>query len=226
MKATCRFNTVFLISSVKQGELNIARRLEESSLNEAAIRNQNLNVISMNFLSKEELLAELEKISAACPEALPLIHLDLHGNKDAFQCANGDLISWMEIGEKLRKINIACGLNLFVVVSACHGGYAAMATQLMSASPFFALCGPLEEVSAGDLLDDYERFYRELFLSRDCNLALDALNNGSQTTYLGVPARYLFNLGWSHYTEKLCSGKALRERVERVVQQALDGGIS
>lgn len=131
----------------------------------------------------------------------------------------------MEIGEKLRKINIACGLNLFVVVSACHGGYAAMATQLMSASPFFALCGPLEEVSAGDLLDDYERFYRELFLSRDCNLALDALNNGSQTTYLGVPARYLFNLGWSHYTEKLCSGKALRERVERVVQQALDGGI-
>ena len=224
MTASCRFNTVYLISSVKPGELNIASRLEESSLNEAAIRNTELTVVQRNVSSKEELLRELDRIAENCPTSLPLLHLDLHGNKDFFQCSNGDQASWIEIGDKLRSINEACGLNLVLAVSACHGGYAALATQLMTAAPFFALCGPLEEVSAGELLDDYERFYRNLFETKDFDSALDAMNEESSATYQGIPARYLFNLGWSHYIGTLCSGTALKERVEKVVQQAILSG--
>lgn len=225
MTASCRFNTVYLISSVKPGELNVASRLEESSLSEAAIRNSELSILKKNVASKVELLQELDEIASKCPAALPLLHLDLHGSFDFFECANGDRVSWLEIGDQLRKINTACGLNLLVVVSACYGGYAALATQLMAPSPFFGLCGPLEEVSAGDLLDNYERFYRRIFQTKDFDLALEALNEHSSVPYHGVPTRYLFKLGWSHYVGTLCSGAALKERIANVVEKALASGF-
>ena len=95
----------------------------------------------------------------------------------------------------------------------------------MTPSPFFGLCGPLEEVSAGDLLDDYERFYRNIFETKNFDLAMEALNAHSSVPYHGVPTRYLFNLGWSHYTRTLCSGAALKERISSVVDMALARGF-
>ena len=205
--------------------MNVASRLAESSLNEAAIRNSELNVVKKNVISKDEFFLELEKIATSCPPALPFLHVDLHGNKDFFQLSNGDQISWPELGDKLRQINIACGLNLVVAVSACYGGYASIATQLMSPAPFFSLCGPLQEVSAGILLNDYERFYQKLFETRNFDRSLDAMNQESPTRYEGISARYLFNLGWSHYIRTLCAGKALKERIENVVRMAIANGI-
>lgn len=224
MKATCRFNTIFLLSSLKPGELSVAKRLEESALNEAVFRNPGLKLIIRYPSSKDEFLRELDEIASACPTLLPLIHLDLHGNKDYLECASGEHVTRNEIGEKFRAINTACGLNLFVAISACQGGYVALAAHLMSPCPFFALCGPLQDVEAGELLDDYERFYRKLFETKNCDIALDELNNGSDVNYLGVPARYLFNLGWTHYVSTQCGGEALRNRVEELVKKALENG--
>ena len=226
MKGTCRFNTIYLISSVPQGELNVAKRLEESAINETIILNPRLSVEIKEVPGKQELFAELESIAANTPKIMPLIHLDLHGNKDQFLCANGDIVNWAELGEKLRAINVACGLNLFVAVSACSGGYSSLCTQLVSPAPFFALCGPLEDISAGDLLDDYERFYRTLHSTGDCDKAIEALNERQSGLYLGVPAMYLFRLGWSHYTATYCSGELLRQRIERVVTSSLEIGFS
>lgn len=225
MIASHKFNTIYLISSVKTGEMNIASRLEESSLNEATIKNPELSTVKKNVTSKCEFLGELEKIAENCSSTLPLLHIDLHGHKNFFECANGEQISWFDLGEKLRKINVACGLNLIVIVSACYGGYASLAAQLTVPSPFSYVCGPLNDINAGDLLDDYEHFYRILFQTKDLNSALNAINEQSSVEYYGVTTMYLFKLGWSNYIDNHCSGDALNKRIENIVQLVRANGF-
>src|SRR4029079_6640356 len=51
----------------------------------------------------------------------PVIHIESHGSADGLVLASGELVSWDELVNLLRPINVASRLNLFVSISACYG---------------------------------------------------------------------------------------------------------
>lgn len=119
--------------------------------------------------SKLILQRRLHKIAMNCQAGSlhPILHFECHGNPDDGIAlgANQERVSWSELAIMLRKINVACGGNLGVVMAACHGMAAIEPISLHEATPFLWLVGRDKKISQGDLRDGLPRFYHRLWTS-------------------------------------------------------------
>jgi hypothetical protein len=108
------------------------------------------------------LTAEVER-----KEHLPILHIECHGDEDVgLEFGDGSTMSWVELGEVLRPVNIAAELGLVVAVAACFGGHAIAGVDLLKPAPCFALIGSTHGLWSNELYDGLREFYVDLFLSR------------------------------------------------------------
>ena len=176
--------------------------------------------------SRSSLIALLDELALHANEdnMKPLVHFDAHGNKDGglFVSGEEDFIGWGDLAEKLRIINIHTKNNLAVVGATCYGLHAIRPINLSTATPFYLLLSPEEEVTVGYLEDNIPGFYRSLFElgSIDC-----------------AYSRYLFNRFKCFHCEKMlfivigryisqkCKGKGGAARRERLLTEILFQGL-
>ncbi len=169
----------------------------------------------------EGLLAELDALRTAVGtrNIRPILHLDSHGSKELGLKVGGDFLDWEILGLALRELNVAMGNNLLVVGGACHALFTIRSVDFHSASPFFSLFAPEEEVTSGFLEDRVVPFYEELFAAGSLEAAYEKL---------GPPFMY-------EHCEKLLAvvllrhikagllGKNLKERRERLLTEIFQG---
>ena len=97
----------------------------------------------------------------------PLLHIECHGNETAgLEFADGSMVSWQELMNILRPLNIATELGLIVVVAACWGGSAIDGVNLTQPAPCFALIGPSQGLWSNELFDALRIFYLDVTLVR------------------------------------------------------------
>ena len=155
----------------------------------------------------------------------PIIHLEMHGNRDGLVLSNGDDIRWSEFVPLCKGINRACNNNLFLVMAVCHGYQAILETSIKNISPFCTFIGPSSIVTAGDIQRDFPKFYKQLFQTGDIDQAYHHFSNGyglykCEQTFIECLVRYLI---------EQCRGKEKKRRTERLLTEALknlvDGNI-
>jgi hypothetical protein len=172
------FDSVFIIDLLGPTDMPTATWLRDSTLLPAAEKDSTLSVVYKKVDTREHLQSAIADLKAHTRGGhAPILHVEAHGDKDlGLQLPNGDHVAWIEFKDALTEVNIACGLNLLVVMAACSGGYMLKTMQPTERAAAWAIVGPIEDVRAGELREAMAEFYWALLGSLDGRAALDAMN--------------------------------------------------
>lgn len=214
------FDSVIVIESLRKGDLPTGTDLFETTIAPQSLA-QNIYAELYHISSRAELLAVLAKaFQMAMDSRSPIIHLEMHGDTDGLQLANGDVMEWSELAPALGKINERTRMNLLVVAAACHGWHMTDILRPVDRAPAWAIMGPPSSAKAGDLYAAMKRFYDSLLMKLNLREALDAMNDGADMgdwTYRLQSADLLYCHVFRHYMSSVLEEDSHTERVNRLV---------
>jgi hypothetical protein len=193
-------DTIELIDSIREGELQTGRHIEEHI---ADVRYDPAVVhipITRHLVSTaEEFYTVLSNLTAGAAEenVWPLVHIECHGSDQGLQLAQGAFLTWAEIQPYLMAVNKATRNHLFMIVAACKGFHAikAMLDRVDDAVSLRPLGGPAEETTSGRIEDGMKRFYAALLRTGDLNAAITGRQT-AEATFRMNSAEAVFMAGW------------------------------
>ena len=96
-----------------------------------------------------------------------LIHLEMHGasNKTGLSLTNAELISWTEIVDLFRPINISTVNKLFVTMATCFGRYLFQGIDPYKKSPYSGYLSASEEIYPDEIIDNFGVLFEKLIES-------------------------------------------------------------
>jgi hypothetical protein len=221
-----KLSMVCIIESLPDSDRKTGRELYEDVLSIEKIKDPSLTIKYYDVDNKQDLFNRLHLISRyiRCTGKIPLIHFETHGHKDFLQVKSGENINYDELLSNLRPINILTQNNLFIVVAACYGGYMPYTLHkfLLERCPFFGILGPMERLSAVEIIKGYTAFYQELLNTNDINSAVKKLKEAISSKvveYYAIPSEYLFMKAFKNYIEIQCSKENAEKRAEKIVKE-------
>lgn len=217
-------NSVIWLTSLPDSELGPTRRMVEdmeSLTAQISVEFQHIQITSAAHLKR---LFEEFSFHASKSGIRPLLHFNMHGNKDngLYISQSSEYCSWDELYCSLQLLNQATGNNLAVIGAACFGLRSIMPIELNQPAPFYVLLAPEEKVHVGFLADNVVCFYRELFESGSLDTAY--------SRYLSDEFKYfhcekmLFKVV-AKYIRAGCKGKTAQERRERLLTEVFSQGM-
>lgn len=219
------FNKVWIVESLRSGDVETGKSLYNDVLLGIAQNNSNLHIGLVCPTNRCEFFEALAKIEADCSRGLfPIIHFECHGGKSGFQLGNNDIITWEELRDSLVNISIKSMLNVVVVVAACNGIQLIKVSTRLDRAPYWAVIGPTEKIYDLELKRDFAAFYRKFFESLNGDDAIFALNRGIEgphRPYHFHTSVGLFKRAYIAYHQKSCRGKGKRVRIENLVTEAM-----
>lgn len=229
--STVSFHKLWVVESLKSGDLKTGRILVEGPLVTAASNCPNLIVEYRTPHSKTDLLQlfDLIRDEAVNQGSYAMLHFECHGCEDGLELASGELVSWEDLREGLIAINQACHTNLVIAVAACDGAHLIKVATRLDRAPFWAIIATEGAITAGALRDDFGAFYNEFFLALDGDAAVTAINRGiadATRRYKFITAAGLFARAYRKYHKRYCTGRGMQERVEELVTQAMKQTLS
>ena len=154
----------------------IKRRSEQYNLDSEYIRVKN----------KSEFKYQLNQINTK--EVLPYIHIETHGSTNGIKFIE-DRITWNELKELLRPINIASKNNLLVSVAACYSSNIVeiLVKEIMLGlnpiTPVFGIIGANIETPESELEIGFTEFFDEIIMSRDISKGMKRLIKSTSKDY-------------------------------------------
>jgi hypothetical protein len=212
-------NSIVIIKSLGAGELDTAKTIHEFLL---GLSKDGLTIELHEAQSKTHVLEILSDVRERSKMGLkPIVHFETHGNKDhgLHISKSNEFVSWEELIEKFREINIATNNNLGVVMAACFGLYAIKPIKIFEPSPFFVLIASLETVGAGYIHDQIKLFYKGLLTDGDLDSGLAEIDEKFKPFH----SEKFFTISVIKYFRQACVGRGGGNRRERLVTMALDG---
>jgi hypothetical protein len=154
----------------------------------------------------------------------PIIHFDTHGSKTNGLCiaGSGEFVSWQQLVDGLRPINVATGNNLCVVSAACFSMHAIKQINIGAPAPFFSLVAPENTVSFGFVERRTTPFYEEVFRGQDI---VSAHEHHLAPGFKLFLCEKMFLVGLTKYVRNHCMGRGRKERIENLVSQAVADGL-
>jgi len=123
-KVMLEFNCAIVIQSLPENERQTGKELYNDIIKRSCDR---IGLLSRLFdvSSRSDIYSCFKAIleASGSKKFFPLIHFEMHGNKMGFQMKSGEMISWSEIGDLCRAINIAIQNQLIVSLATCHGAH-------------------------------------------------------------------------------------------------------
>lgn len=207
-------NALYWICGLDAYEQGPTRRILEDLQGHSRLP---IPVIRLDVDSPTELIAVLDKLhyNALHCSLRPIVHFDMHGSKSAGLKLGNSFLEWESLGQALRKLNVATGNKLLVVGGACHALSAIRSLNILSASPFFVLLAPEDEVQSGFIESHIVSFYSELFNTASLDRAFEQLGDPFQY----IHCEKLLFIMLSRYIEKKLKGKTLQQRRERLLTE-------
>jgi hypothetical protein len=217
--AKIRVTHIYVLESLSEGKTG--RRLYEDIKALQAFHGRTLEITFRDCPTRSSLLSELDGISkAVVPGGTCFVHIEAHGNPNVLGLADGKDVSWEELGPRFAKINAACGINLFLVVAACFGGYSATAIRLQEPAVYRTCIAPSDEIWNDQLYSAFHAFYSAALEKLDIHAGIAALRNttAGKSFYIGT-AEEMFRLGFKLAFEKHWSGEGLKASAMRVTDK-------
>lgn len=185
------FNKIVVFESLDEDEKKTGTEIYNDLFYYKSLEIEQLSSEIVSITNKDKLICELEKIALACKNdgLLPILHFEMHGleNHSGLYIISGESISWEELCDYLRKINILMRNNLFFTMAVCHGAYLMKTIDLRKAAPFWGFIGSFDVLYDTMLLRSYRAFYEEFLYSFDMNRAIMALQQKAKELNLQFP---------------------------------------
>lgn len=189
--ATSDIDTIIWITSLRESEQGVTRRILEDL--EPYLLSEKVEFKFFGPQSVDELRNVFTVIAEeAASGQRPLIHFDTHGGETSgiHIVASDEDMSWDEVTDHLRVINLATENNLCVISLACFGFKIIHSLKMTDQAPFFILAGSESEIPASYIEDTVVPFYRHIFDNDDVVGAFEAHLKG-QTPYPALRAARL-----------------------------------
>jgi hypothetical protein len=168
----------------------------------------------------KQFLAHLQWLTVQIEERgmRPVVHIEAHGSLDeGIFFADGSRLTWPQLCDALRPLNLATGFQLTVVVAACFGISVVLGVDLKRAAPCFAMIGPTDELDPGELLGAFRSMYGAMLRTLDAAKVVAALD--SRMFERGgislMTAQHWFDLLMSQYLEEHANTKGRRAAAMR-----------
>jgi len=191
------FNSIVVLQSLREEDRQTGREMQ-SVINTALLsKGQDGFAQLYNLTSKNELVFMLLSMKQqAIDDGLkPLIHFEIHGDENGFEMSNRDLVSWFDIKEIIRDINIATRNNLFISLATCYGGYFLQIFDINKPCPFFGYIGMKEIAYELDLEFSFTAFFQTLltggtFLEAIAAMKREVPSNAHNLSYINCNQFY------------------------------------
>jgi len=220
-KGNGRVNGIAILDAIPEGELNTARRLREDLRDIAAYHADGLQVRYIRLNTHQDLKVGISNLvdEARNNGLKPWLHLEGHGltNENGFQLACGDHCTWRQLNDVITSLNVATGLNMFLILAACFGGSFARAIRTVDRAPVLGLLGPKNKITTGEVESGFVEFYRAFFESSSLKKAIEALNTAtSSNLYFRTTAQQFFYDVWVSYKKVQCTEQEIDNRARRM----------
>ena len=220
-----RFNQILIVDSIPAGERNTARLLHQDLELRAQVYAPTPEVLYRRLDCRRQFLALLLELTttALATGDIPVLHIECHGNDDGLAFADGSFITWADLKVPLTSLNVATGMNLLVVVSACDGSSLTHTLGLVDRAPLHGLIGPIRAVTPDELMRAYLALYETLMRTRSASQAVEAMRVATPGTFVYRAAKSLFQYVWDHYQATQETPEARLERGRRMAANPPSG---
>jgi hypothetical protein len=176
LSTTFGFFTIAILESLPDDSLHTARQL----FTRLASQDDIYPHVTITLVrTAAEFFSALEDIHSRLRSTgqIPLIHIETHGAPEGLQLASKESISWREVLDRLRPINITCRLNLFVSFASCRAEWIVAAINPAERAPFWGFWGPRwhRDILEGRVEVAFQSFFQTLIERQDLNAALRAV---------------------------------------------------
>lgn len=209
---------------VPDSEMQTGRSIEENLNDFINAESSDLSCDRYRCENKEDYIAVIDRIKNDLTSngIISYIHIEGHGSKDNLFFPDGRFISWSDVFQNFREINILSKNNLFFSSGACESAYAYKSASISKACPVFGFLAPEKEVKAGSVSDGFIAFYKSLIKSDSLNEAFNAFANATDgKNYALIFSPHIFEKSAFIYLTQECMGQGRQKRLENVVSQAI-----
>jgi len=93
-----------------------------------------------------------------------VFHFEMHGDEalNGLVLSNGELITWKEIVDLLRPINITTSNKLFITMGTCNGRYLYKGVDPYKKSPYSGYISASSTVKADEIYEKFGNLFEEL----------------------------------------------------------------
>lgn len=92
-----------------------------------------------------------------------LFHFEMHGDENqGLLLKSGEYISWSELITLFRPINIKTENRLFITMATCFGRFLYKGVSAYEKSPYSGYISASQEVTVGDILEDFDILFENL----------------------------------------------------------------
>jgi hypothetical protein len=174
--------------------------------------------------NRQTLFSVLDEINAHTNDWLkPLIHFEMHGSPEGIELAEEvDVMTWLELKEPIREINITSKNNLFVSLATCYGGHFLKLYECYEPCPFYGYVGPMVEVDAKALEDSFVIFFTTLLETNSvpkalAEIQLSLLSPSDQGQFSFINCDDYFNKLMVVYNKQISDEKVMKDWLEALM---------
>lgn len=162
--STFAFNKLFILESLLPTELQTGTELEKRINSWAPAKGVVCQAVTFQVHTIQDweiawnaIYTSIEKMGN-----IPIIHLEMHGNKTAVGIDKGKngVIPLMDVFEKVQRANILAQNNVFLSLAVCMGLNVIRSLKVYEPMPFCGVLGSLETLNNDELLENYTIFYK------------------------------------------------------------------
>jgi len=161
---------IVVIESLAPGEARTGTELYTDTIERyQALHVARSAIRSIDFYevaTRQELLSVLDDLLGRAGQLQQglVIHLEMHGSKalDGLVTAKNELVTWHELIEKFRLLNIAIANELYITMATCFGRYLFEAVQPELKSPYRGYISASQSVSVEEVMDGFTDVYERL----------------------------------------------------------------
>lgn len=216
---TLQTNAIVWIHSLPEQEMGPTRRILEDLEGLASVGGFPISVYAVR--NRAELSELLMQLTAMAEQGLrPVLHVDAHGTvaEGLLLSPSGERVTWSEIIDDLRALNVATANNLTCIFALCFGLHLYRQVSLKRPVPAYLFCAPPEEISVGFLEAQTLAFYREMNRTSNVTAAFEATLGGVMQSF---HCQGLFFQSLLRYIRTYCIGRMRQDRLERMVTAVL-----
>ncbi|WP_454948230.1 hypothetical protein [Capnocytophaga leadbetteri] len=161
-----RVDNIYVIECVDKNETQnkSAKSLYDDIISKIKYKEPNIETEYYSIDSKEQFIRILTGIiDKNIKDRTVLIHFYLHGSEEGL-VANDDIISWKEIKDITREINIKTNNKLFLILANCYGSFFETELDLTKKAPFNSIISSKYEEKVDGIYSFFEKFYNSLVM--------------------------------------------------------------
>lgn len=214
-----QFDKIYVLEGLKSTERKTGKELYDDLLRWKSMQITGLTAEYVPLQNKQDFIDAFKTIKNDVDKngIYPVVHLELHGNKNGLGTPSGEFVTWSEIYNLLIAINIETNNNVFLTLGVCMGGYLMQEIKVDRECPFWGFVGSFDTLYNSDIIIRYTEFYTELFSSFDLNISfnkLKAANTGIPADYRFINSEQTFKNIYNRYLHTQFTPEIIKKRFE------------